>query len=90
MLENKVPIPADVLEGLEAVRISGQTNMLDVSMVVKLALEMGLPQTALWVHDHQALYSVGCFRGFDPTDPLDDETIRDMAARFLGDEGGEG
>lgn len=30
MKRAKVPIPADVLEGLEAVRLSGRTNMLDV------------------------------------------------------------
>jgi hypothetical protein len=89
MQQTKVPIPADVLEGLEAVRASGRTNMLDVPMVMKLALEMGFPQTALWISEHQALYSVGVFRGFEPTGMLDEGTLTDMAARFLDDEGGE-
>ena len=90
MEQTKVPIPADVLEGLEAVRLSGKSNMLDVPVVVKLALDMGFPQTALWVHEHQALYIVGVFKNFDPTDRLDEATLRDMAARFIDGEGGEG
>ncbi|MCL6630686.1 MAG: DUF5049 domain-containing protein [Armatimonadetes bacterium] len=87
--QTKVPIPADVLEGLETVRLSGKTNMLDVPMVVKLALDMGHPQTDLWVNEHQALYAVGIFRGFDATDRLDENTLREMAEKFLDGEGGE-
>jgi hypothetical protein len=67
-VEHKMPIPAHVLEGIEAVRVSGKTNMLDVPMVVKLALEMGYPEAALWVHDHQAMYVVAVFRGFRPVE----------------------
>lgn len=85
----KIPIPADVLEGLEAVRLSGKTNMLDVPMVMKLALDMGHPQTALWVHEHQALYAVGFFRGFEAADKLGENELREMAERFLDREGGE-
>ena len=84
----KVPIPGDALEGLEAVRTSGKTNMLDVPVVIKLALDMGHPQTALWVREHQALYAVGIFRGFELTAELDETTLRQMAQRFL-DEGGD-
>ncbi len=89
MERTKVRVPADVLEGLEAVRTSGKTNMLDVPMVVKLALDMGFPQTALWIHEHQALYAVGVFRGFKATDGLDEDALIEMAARFLDTEGGE-
>jgi len=85
----KVPIPADVLEGLEAVRTSGKTNMLDVPKVVKLALHMGFPQTVLWINEHRALYAVGVLRGFEATDRLDGGTLIEMAARFLDSEGGE-
>lgn len=85
----KIPIPADVLEGLEAVRLSGKTNMLDVPMVVKLALDMGHPQTALWVRERQALYVVGFFRGFEAADKLDENELREMTDRFLDSEGGE-
>lgn len=85
----KISIPADVLEGLEAVRLSGKTNMLDVPMVTKLALDMGYPETALWVREHQALYTVGIFRGFEATDRLDESTLQEMAERFLDSEGGD-
>ena len=90
MEQTKVPIPADVLEGLEAVRTSGKTNMLDVPMVVKLSLDMGFLQTALWVHEHQALYIIGVFKNFEPAGRLEEEALHDMAARFLDEEGGEG
>ena len=89
MERTKMPIPADVLEGLEAVRLSGKTNMLDVPMVIKLALEMGFPVTALWVKEHTALYAQGCLRGFEAVEELDEKTIRDMVARFLDVEGGD-
>lgn len=62
--------------------------MLDVPVVIKLALDMGHPQTALWVREHQALYAVGIFRGFELTAELDETTLRQMAQRFL-DEGGD-
>lgn len=90
MEQTKVPIPADVLEGLEAIRLSGKTNMLDVPMVVKLALDMGYPETALWMREHQALYAVGFFRGFEATDRLDENVLREMAERFLDSKGGDG
>ena len=90
MRQTKVPVPSDVLEGLEAVRLSGKTNMLDVPTVVKLSLDMGFPQAALWVHEHQALYIVGVFKNFEPAGRLEEETLHDMAAKFLDDEGGEG
>ncbi len=86
---SRIPIPADVLEGLEAVRFSGKTNMLDIPVVAKLALDMGHPQTALWVHEHQALYAVGVFRGFEATDRLDENELLQMAERFLDGKGGE-
>lgn len=89
MEQTKIPVPADVLEGLEAVRLSGKTNMIDVPMVTKLALDMGHPQTALWVREHQAMYAVGIFRGFEPTDKLDENMLREMAERFFDGEGGD-
>lgn len=88
METTKIVVPADVLKGLEAVRTSGKTNMLDVPVVMKLALDMGHPQTALWVREHQALYAVGIFRGFEPTAKLSEATLREMAQRFL-DEGSD-
>lgn len=88
MSEPKTPVPSDVLEGLEAVRKSGKTNMLDVPVVMKLALDMGHPQTMLWVREHQALYAVGIFEGFEPTSALDEASLDAMAQRFLDESGG--
>jgi len=68
MERTKVPIPADVLEGLKAVRLSGKTNMLDVPMVVELAYEMEHYATALWVHENRKQYAEGIFRGFEATE----------------------
>lgn len=89
MEQIKVPAPTDVLEGLEAVRLSGKTNMLDVPMVAKPALEMGYPETALWVREHHALYMVGFFRGFAATDRLTEDALQEMVERFLDSEGGD-
>lgn len=88
MKRTRVPVPADVLEGLEAVRTSGKTNMLNVPMVVKLALEVGFPEAALWVREHKAQYAAGVLRGFEPTERLDESILIDIAARFLNEEGG--
>ena len=60
----KIRVPADVLEGLEAVRLSGKTNMLDSPRVIELALEMGFSDTAFWVYDNRHLYAAGVFQGF--------------------------
>ena len=66
MKQAKVPIPANVLEGVEAVRQSGKTNMLDVSRVIELAFEMEHYATVLWVHENRRQYMEGLFRGFEP------------------------
>ena len=40
MKQTKVRLPVDVMEGLEAVRLSGKTNMLDAPRVIELAFAM--------------------------------------------------
>lgn len=71
-----VVVPADVLEGLEAVRLSGKTNMLDVNRVIELALQMGRADAAMWVYDHRKLYVAGVFAGF--TDAVSGETSSEV------------
>ncbi len=61
---NPVIVTADVLEGLEAVRLSGKTNMLDAPRVIELALQMGHVDTAMWVYDNRKLYAQAIFAGF--------------------------
>lgn len=64
MEQTKVLIPADVLEGLEGVRLSGLTNMFDVPMVIHLSCELGHPSAALWVAENKSNYVNGILRGF--------------------------
>lgn len=59
-----VPIPADVFQGLEAVRQEGRTNMLDYPTVIRLASEAGYQAAADWITMNVSLYSAGLFRGF--------------------------
>lgn len=62
---NPVKIPKAVWQGIEAVRLSGKTNMLDVQMVQRLAFEMEYFATVLWMQDHRELYCRGLFEGFE-------------------------
>ena len=63
---SKVNVPRTVLDGLEAVRRSGLTNMLDRAVVADLAGEFGFPEAAKWVRRHRREYAEGLFEGFDP------------------------
>jgi hypothetical protein len=60
-----VRVPRDVMEGLEAVRLSGLTNMLDRPRVAQVAAAMGYDACARWVREHRDLYARGVFRGFE-------------------------
>lgn len=59
-----VAVPRDVLDGLEAVRRSGLTNMLDRPRVAEIAEEMGFETCARWVRENRELYARGIFEGF--------------------------
>ena len=61
--ENPIEVAPVVLDGLEAVRKSGETNMLDCAKVQAMAALMYYPETALWIQEHQREYSEGIFRG---------------------------
>ena len=62
---DKIRVPKDVLEGLDAVLQSGLTNMLDRPVVARLAVEMGFENAAQWVEAHRKEYAEGIFRGFE-------------------------
>jgi len=61
----KVQVPDEVLKGIIAVRDSGLTNMLDRSVVVQLAAEMGYDATARWIKACPTEYAQGVLQGFD-------------------------
>lgn len=48
-------IPEDVLEALEEVRASGQTNMLDREYVILLANDYSI-DAATWIEDNKPRY----------------------------------
>lgn len=66
MERTRIPVPAEVLEGLQAVRLSGRTNMFDIDQVIRLAAESGDHKTALWVYENRSGYANGILRGFAP------------------------
>jgi hypothetical protein len=60
----RIPIPALVWQGIDAVRLSGQTNMLDRPVVARLAGKLGWSDAARWIAEHPKEYAEGVFRGF--------------------------
>ncbi|MHB9038846.1 MAG: DUF5049 domain-containing protein [Armatimonadota bacterium] len=65
---NPIQLPAKVFDGIEAVRLSGKTNMFDLPEVVRLAIEMDFIDAAMWVENERSLYSLGLFLGFEKID----------------------
>lgn len=60
----KVIVPAEVLQGINVVRYSGLTNMLDRPRVAQLAKTFGFLEASRWVEGHPKEYAEGVFRGF--------------------------
>jgi hypothetical protein len=60
----RIPISALVWQGIDAVQLSGLTNMLDRPVVARLAGELGYPDAARWIEEHPKEYAEGVFRGF--------------------------
>jgi hypothetical protein len=58
-----VLVSREVFEGLEAVRLSGLTNMLDRPRVAEIAEEMGFSATAQWVREDRGRYARAVFQG---------------------------
>lgn len=62
---NPVKVPEAVWQGIEAVRVSGKTNMFDAPMVQRLAFDMEHFETVIWMEDNPDLYARGIFAGFE-------------------------
>jgi hypothetical protein len=60
----RIPVPALVWQGIDAVRLSGLTNMLDRPEVVRIARELDFTEAAGWIERHPKEYAEGVFRGF--------------------------
>jgi len=63
MKKAPIPVPAAVFEGLEAVRLTGASNMLDRPRVIELAEMMGYDDTAEWLRNNTHLYAELIFCG---------------------------
>ncbi len=65
-MADKVAVPPEILKGVEAVRRSGRTNMLDRVAVAAIALELGYVDAAFWIEDtaNRKAYAQGIFNGF--------------------------
>jgi hypothetical protein len=59
-----VQIPANVLEGLEAVRRHFGHNVLDVATIRYFAIEWGRRTLAIWIHRYPEEYGRGLLDGF--------------------------
>lgn len=60
-----IKVPKIVFEGIESVRVSGATNMLDVPAVIRYAKVLGYPETASWIRENSKAYVNGVFMGFE-------------------------
>ena len=60
----RIPVPALVWQGIDAVRLSGLTNMLDRPEVIRIARELDFSEAAGWIEAHPKEYAEGVFRGF--------------------------
>ena len=56
-------VPRAVHIGIEAVRLSGLTNMLDRNRVAEIADEMGFPDAAAWVRENPERFARAIFHG---------------------------
>ena len=65
--EDPILVPTAVLDGLETVRESGETNMQDATKVQATATRLGYPEVVSWIEDHPHEYQEGIFRGFVAT-----------------------
>jgi hypothetical protein len=62
--EDPIRVPTAVIDGLETVRESGETNMQDSRKVQEAATRLGYPEVVAWIEEHPREYQEGIFRGF--------------------------
>lgn len=58
-----IKLSKEVFEGIEEVRQSGLTNMLDRSIVIQLCEKFGYPESASWIKEHKSEYIRLVFEG---------------------------
>ena len=65
MKSKPIRVSAAVYEGLEAIRRSGLTNMLDRPRVIEIAELWEYDETAAWVQTHRREYAELIFAGVE-------------------------
>jgi hypothetical protein len=63
-LEDPIRVPTAVIDGLETVRESAETNLQGTRKVQALAIRLGYPEVEAWIEEHPNEYQEGIFRGF--------------------------
>ena len=71
MMSGKVVAPRRVREQLEAIRQSGETNMLDRPQVQVIADRCEFYELVVWIEDHPREYAEAIFHGFADSDPAE-------------------
>ena len=61
----RVPVTRAIFDGIEVVRLSGLTNMLDRAAVIEIAEGMGYEESARWVRENRGEYARAIFQGFE-------------------------
>jgi hypothetical protein len=62
--QGSVPVPQEILEGLEALRRHTHTDMLDIATARYLAMERGQAAVVVWIDAHPEQYARGLLEGF--------------------------
>ena len=62
--EERIRIPKDVLQELEAVRRYTRAEVLDIPTIRHVAMERGKPALVVWIDKHQQEYGQGLLNGF--------------------------
>jgi hypothetical protein len=63
-MTEKVKAPRAVIDGIETVRQTGRTNMMDRRMVQVIANELELWEVVIWLEENPKDYGRGLFHGF--------------------------
>ncbi len=61
-------VPVRILEGLEAVKKTGTTNMFDWRVACIQAVALGYPEASEWIEYNTETYIEGIFTGFEVED----------------------
>jgi hypothetical protein len=66
--QERVRIPREVLQELEAVRRYTRAEVLDIPTIRHVAMERGKPALVVWIDKHQQEYGQGLLNGFRADD----------------------